>query len=94
MPTIRAQFHRLRDGTETRTIREVGSSVYQVFEGRGIVTIGDTQHKVETGDIFVVPSWAPFHMQAETSFDLFQFGDHPIIEKLHFQRTYVEGDNS
>src|SRR5690625_2452056 len=35
MPTIRAQFHRLRPGVETRTVREVGSSVYQVFEGRG-----------------------------------------------------------
>lgn len=93
MPTIRAQFHRLRPGVETRTVREVGSSVYQVFEGRGSAVINGEEHHVETGDIFVVPSWASFSLRAETQFDLFHFGDHPIIERLHFQRTYVEGEN-
>lgn len=94
MPTIRAQFHRLRAGTETRKRREVGSSVYQVFEGRGYAIVGDQTYEVETGDIFVVPSWAPFQLQAETQFDLFEFGDQPIIESLQFQRTYIEGENT
>ena len=92
MPTIRAQFHRLRPGVETRTVREVGSSVYQVFEGRGRALVGDRTYEVEKGDIFVVPSWAPFTLQAESRLDLFQFGDHPIIEKLNFQRIHVEGE--
>ena len=33
MPTIRAEFHRLRAGATTEAVREVGSSVWQVFEG-------------------------------------------------------------
>ena len=35
MPTIRAEFHRLRAGAHTRPRRDVGSTVYQVFEGAG-----------------------------------------------------------
>src|SRR3954464_9383631 len=35
MPTIRAEFHRFREGAHTRTRRDVGSSVYQVFDGNG-----------------------------------------------------------
>jgi gentisate 1,2-dioxygenase len=92
MPTIRAQFHRLRAGAATPTTREVGSSVYQVFEGRGAIVINGEEHNVEKGDLVVVPSWAAFSLQAETQFDLFQFGDQPIIERLNFNRTYIEGN--
>jgi gentisate 1,2-dioxygenase len=35
MPTIRAEFHRLRAGADTAARREVGSSVFQVFEAAG-----------------------------------------------------------
>lgn len=91
MPTIRAEFHRLRAGTATATRREVGSSVFQVFEGSGAVVIDGTTHTVEVGDMFVIPSWVPWSLQAETGFDLFRFSDAPIMERLHFARTHVEG---
>ncbi|WP_392662509.1 cupin domain-containing protein [Amaricoccus sp. B4] len=91
MPTIRAEFHRLREGVETETRREVGSTVFQVFEGRGAVVMGGETHAVEKGDIFVIPSWIPWSLQAETQLDLFRFSDAPIIERLNFDRTLVEG---
>jgi gentisate 1,2-dioxygenase len=91
MPTIRAQFHRLRSGAQTPVTRVVGSSVYQVFEGRGAIVINGEANIVEKGDLVVVPSWASFSLQAETEFDLFEFGDQPIIERLNFNRTYIEG---
>lgn len=92
MPTIRAQFHRLRAGAQTPATRVVGSSVYQVFEGRGAIEINGNVNTVEKGDLVVVPSWASFSLQAETEFDLFEFGDQPIIERLNFNRTYTEGN--
>jgi len=92
MPTIRAEFHRLRAGTETPVRREVGSTVFQVFEGRGAVVMGGVTHKVDKGDIFVIPSWIPWSLQAETQFDLFRFSDAPIIERLNFDRTLIEGE--
>jgi gentisate 1,2-dioxygenase len=30
-------------------------------------------------------------LQAETQFDLFRFSDAPIMERLNFMRTAVEG---
>ena len=43
------------------------------------------------GDIFVVPSWVSWSLQAETQFDLFRFSDAPIMERLDFMRTQVTG---
>lgn len=94
MPTIRAEFHRLARGVETRTRREVGSSVYQVFEGRGSIILDGTEHTVGKGDMVVVPSWTSFSMATDHGLDLFRFGDQPIIEKLAFDRTFIPEENS
>jgi len=91
MSTLRAEFHRLREGAQTPSRREVGSSVWQVFEGRGEMVVGEHTWKLEKGDLVVVPSWVPWELRAETEFDLFRFSDAPIIERLHFERTFVAG---
>jgi gentisate 1,2-dioxygenase len=91
MPTIRAEFHRLREGTETAMRREVGSTIFQVFEGRGAVVLNGERKTLEKGDIFVIPSWIPWSLQAETALDLFRFSDAPIMERLHFDRVQVNG---
>jgi len=90
LPTIRAEFHRLRPDATTRTRREVGSSVWQVFEGRGEVRVGDERWTVEQGDLFVVPSWQPLTIGATSPLDLFRFSDTPIFEGLHQHRVLVE----
>lgn len=92
MPTIRAEFHRLRAGAETPTRRKVGSTVFQVFEGEGAVVLDGTTHKVEKGDLFVIPSWIRWSLQAESQFDLFRFSDAPIMERLHFDRVKIEDE--
>jgi gentisate 1,2-dioxygenase len=91
LPTIRTEMHRVRGGATTATRREVGSSVFQVFEGRGRITVGDREWTVARGDLFVVPSWQPFSAAAEASaaLDLFRFSDAPIFEALHLHRTEV-----
>ncbi len=89
MPTIRCEFHRLRPGTETAERREVGSSVFQVFEGTGAVVLDGVVRRLEKGDLFVVPSWVPWSLQADGRFDLFRFSDAPIMERLNFHRTMV-----
>jgi len=91
MPTLRAEFHRLRAGAATATRREVGSSVWQVFDGRGTVRVGDLEWAVDRGDLFVVPSWVPLTVGADTGLDLFRFSDTPIFERLHADRVQVEG---
>ncbi|MFW5472456.1 cupin domain-containing protein [Knoellia sp. CPCC 206450] len=99
LPTIRTQFHRVASAVETAPRRETGSSVYQVFDGSGRVTVGSFSWSVTRGDLFVVPSWQPFSVVSEASgsdsdsgaLDLFQFSDAPIFERLHLHRTSVEG---
>jgi gentisate 1,2-dioxygenase len=93
MSTIRAEFHRLREGTKTPLRREVGSTVFQVFEGRGNVVLADQVYRLEKGDIFVIPSWVAWSLEAESMFDLFRFSDAPIVERLNFVRTWVEGQD-
>ncbi|MGW0882563.1 cupin domain-containing protein [Streptomyces sp. NPDC002671] len=99
LPTIRAEMHRIARGTETAPIRETGSSVYQVFDGSGTVTVGGTSWSVTRGDLFVVPSWQPLSLRSEAgstdsesgALDLFRFSDSPIFEALRLDRTHVEG---
>jgi gentisate 1,2-dioxygenase len=89
MSTIRCEFHRLRSGFATARAHEVGSSVWQVFEGGGTVVLGEHEHEISKGDLFVVPSWVAWEIQATTDFDLFRFSDAPIIERLNFARAFV-----
>jgi gentisate 1,2-dioxygenase len=97
LPTIRTEMHRLRAGARTVERREVGSSVYQVFDGSGTVKVGDRSWTVRRGDMFVVPSWLPFSAVAEASpasdasstLDLFRFSDAPIFEALHAHRVQL-----
>ncbi|MFD8541799.1 cupin domain-containing protein [Streptomyces rubrogriseus] len=95
LPTIRAEFHRVARGAETVPVRETGSSVYQVFDGSGVVTVGDRSWTVSRGDLFVVPSWEPFSAKSEAgssdsdrgALDLFRFSDAPVFEALKLYRT-------
>lgn len=86
LPTIRCEFHRLRAGTATAPRREVGSSIWQVFQGDGRVTLGTEERDLTTGDLFVVPSWVPWSLEAATELDLFRFSDAPVVEKLQYHR--------
>ena len=102
LPTIRTEMHRVRRGTATGARREVGSSIYQVFDGSGVVSVGTQEWTVTRGDLFVVPSWQPFSVRSEAgatdsdsgALDLFRFSDTPIFEALQQHRVQVEGNNS
>jgi len=91
MATIRAEFHRLRAGAVSAERREVGSRVFQVFEGRGQVVLDGVSRTLEKGDLFVIPSWISWSLHAESQFDLFSFSDAPIMERLNFDRAMVNG---
>jgi gentisate 1,2-dioxygenase len=99
LPTIRAEMHRIARGAETDPVRETGSSVYAVFDGSGVVTVGGTTWSVTRGDLFVVPSWQPFSSRSEAgstdsdsgALDLFRFSDSPVFEALRLHRVDPPG---
>jgi gentisate 1,2-dioxygenase len=88
LSTIRTSMHRIVGGGTGAVPPAVGSSVWQVFDGSARVTVGATEHLVERGDIFVVPSWAAVRIEAATTIDLFSFSDAPVIEKLGLARPF------
>jgi gentisate 1,2-dioxygenase len=87
---LRTEFHRLAPGTQTARRREVGSSVFQIFDGTGEVSVGDQTWIVDHGDLFVVPSWQPLAVATEAGIDLFRFSDAPVLERLHQDRVEIE----
>ena len=83
LPTIRAEFHRFRPGASSTPRRDVGSSVFQVFDGEADVQVGEATWQVGRGDLFVVPSWQPWTVRCDaTAVDLFRFSDAPVYERL------------
>jgi gentisate 1,2-dioxygenase len=82
-------MHRIAPGVRTAPTRVVGSSVWQVFEGSGTVTVGDTSWTVARGDLFVVPSWVPCSLRAADGLDLFTFSDAPIFEALKLEGPHA-----
>jgi gentisate 1,2-dioxygenase len=86
---MRTEMHRLRAGTRTPATRVAGSAVWQVFDGSGVVAVGDERYEVATGDLFAVPSWAPVTIETDGGLDAFRFGDDPVFEALGLARTEV-----
>jgi gentisate 1,2-dioxygenase len=92
MPTLRAEMHRLRAQASTQAVREVGSSVWQVFDGAGTAVLNGAEHRLATGDLFAVPSWTEWAVHADDAgLDLFRFSDAPVVERLGFARSALGG---
>src|SRR5580700_8669860 len=91
LTTMRTEFHRLRAGAGTRPARTSASSVWQVFDGRGSVTLNSLQRDLERGDVIAVPAWTELAFQTGSGLDLFTFSDAPVFEKLNLLRTEVTG---
>jgi gentisate 1,2-dioxygenase len=92
LPTVRIEAHRLISGARTRTQRTVGSSVWQVFSGSGMVHLGERTVPLAIGDLLAVPSWQPFSFTAADELTLFTFNDAPVYEALRLDRTHFEED--
>ncbi len=86
LPTIRTEMHRIAAGSSTLTVREAGSSVWQVFDGAGSVTLDGEQRALVHGDVIAVPSWCEHTLSATTELTLFRMSDQPIFERLHLNK--------
>lgn len=88
LPTIRVDFHRLIPGARITPRREVGSSVFQVFDGSARVRVDEESWDVGRGDLFVIPSWGSWSVECENEgIDLFRFCDAPVYEALGLAHT-------
>jgi gentisate 1,2-dioxygenase len=85
-PTMAAFMQFLPDGFAGRDYRSTASTVFCVVEGRGNVAIGETRFDFAPHDVFVVPSWEPYRIDAQGDCVLFSYSDLEAQERLGFWR--------
>jgi len=87
--TIGASAMRIDAGAATTPVRETSSSIVNVFEGRGKVTIDGDELTFERGDIIAIPAWkrVSFESDAGTRTYLFRMDDQPLVRAINAYRV-------
>jgi gentisate 1,2-dioxygenase len=88
-PTMAAYMQWLPKGYAGARYRSTDGAVFCAVEGKGDVTIGDTRFTFAPHDVFVVPSWELYQLQADTDSVLFSYSDRAAQEALGFWREEV-----
>lgn len=84
--TFDCWMHRMGPRLRAPASRKTGNSIFVVFNGHGVTTVGHREFEWTAGDIFVVPSWLPVqHRPAELS-NLLEMSDRPILQSLGLYR--------
>ncbi|HZZ93409.1 MAG TPA: gentisate 1,2-dioxygenase [Usitatibacter sp.] len=86
MPTMATMIRLLPRGFATKPYRATDSAVFVAVEGRGTVRAGGLAFDVSPRDVFVIPGWIPYELEAREDLVLFSFSDRVIHEKLGFFR--------
>lgn len=96
LPTMSCTIQMVRPGVRTQAHRQVQSSVYLAFSGKGYSVINGERLDWEQGDFFVVPPWAWHEHANDTDGEsiLFAIHDAPVMKALGLYReeSYTEGD--
>ena len=90
MPTISTFLQLIPKGFAMRRYRTTENTVFSAVEGRGRLIVGEAG-AVRTiawkpRDIFVVPCWVPYRLEADGDAILFSFSDRTAQEKLGLWR--------
>ncbi len=93
MPTIAAFMQLLPAGFRTAPYRSTDAAVCSVIEGSGTVRIGDIVHRWGPNDLFVLPNWTAYTLEAEGESVLFSFSDRATQEALGLWREQRIGES-
>lgn len=91
MPTLTTAMQLLPKNFATENYRSTAGTVFVVVEGTGVVRTGGQRFAWAPHDIFVVPSWHSFALEATSDAVLFTFSDRIVQEKLDFFREQRGG---
>lgn len=91
MPTLTTAIQLLPKGFRTSRYRSTAGTVFTVVEGNGSTTATDQSFSWTARDVFVVPSWNGFELEASSDSVLFSYSDRVVQEKLDFFRE-LRGD--
>lgn len=86
IPTITTAMQLLPAGFSSLPYRSTAGTIFSVVEGRGAVTLGEKRYTLESKDLFVIPSWHEFCIEAESDLVIFSYSDRVVQEKLDLFR--------
>jgi gentisate 1,2-dioxygenase len=86
MPTMATMIRLLPRGFATQPYRSSDGMIFIVVEGRGAVEVAGERFDLSPHDVFVVPGWLPYSIDAAEDLVLFSFSDRVAQEKLGFFR--------
>jgi gentisate 1,2-dioxygenase len=86
MPTIATFAQLLPKGFHTSPYRSTEATVVMVAEGSGKAIVGDQTYTLQQHDIFVVPNWTWWEVEAADSLVLLSYSDRAALEKLDLWR--------
>jgi gentisate 1,2-dioxygenase len=86
MPTIGTFMQLLPKGFAAAPYRATDATVFSPVEGKGTIRIGEQRFDFAPRDVFIVPSWQRYVIEAAEDAVLFSFSDRPVQEKLGFWR--------
>ena len=85
-PTMAVYMQWLPKGFAGNRYRGTDGTVFCVVEGEGSIAIGDRHFEFAAHDVFAVPSWEFYRVQAGTDAVLFSYSDRAAQEALGFWR--------
>ena len=86
MPTIATFAQLLPKGFKTAPYRSTEATVVMTQEGRGKATVGEQTYTLGKNDIFVVPNWTWWQVEADDDLILLSYSDRAALEKLDLWR--------
>jgi gentisate 1,2-dioxygenase len=86
MPTIATFAQLLPKGFRTAPYRSTEATVVMVAEGTGSATVGEQTYSLNKHDIFVVPNWTWWELEARDDLVLLSYSDRAVLEKLDLWR--------
>jgi len=86
MPTIGTFMQLLPKGFASAPYRATDATVFSPVEGTGTIRVGEQRFAFGPRDVFVVPSWHRYSIEADGDVVLFSFSDRPVQQKLGFWR--------
>ncbi len=86
MPTIATFAQLLPKGFHTAPYRSTEATVVMAAEGTGKVNVGDQTYTLQKNDIFVVPNWTWWDVEAQDDLVLLSYSDRAALEKLDLWR--------
>lgn len=91
LPTLGCALQMLRRREKTKSHRHTSSSIYHVFQGKGVTVIDDVRYEWESGDFFVIPPWRLHHHENKSDEEaiLFTATDKPAMRALGYYREEI-----